>query len=402
MRILFLSRWYPFPANNGSKLRIYNLLQGLKQCHDVTLLSFAEPAEVQRSKEDQNQQDNQARTKAAKRDQVHVIPWQPFDPRRTRTRFGYFSPTPRSVIDTYSAEMACALRQLLSAHPIDLVIASQFDMAVYSPTFRHLPAIFEEVESGVLYERFQGATSALQRMRHGLTWMKHRRFLAALLANFQLCTVASPQEKQILLDCVHPKQRVEVVPNSVDVQSYRNVRPVKQANTIIFTGAFSFVPNYAAMQWFVGEVFPLVKAQVPNTQLVITGDHANKPLPAGEGVTLAGYVDDVQTMVASATVSIAPLQTGGGTRLKILEAMALRTPVVATTKGAEGLEAVSGQHLLIADRAEEFAAAIISLLRSTELQNKVADQGYRLVSAKYDTAVVVPSFLNLVGQFAPS
>jgi polysaccharide biosynthesis protein PslH len=401
MQILFLSRWYPFPANNGSKLRIYNLLQGLEENHDVTLLTFAEPAEVRLFREGQNQQDDKAWTKKAKRDQVHVIPWQPFDPRRIRTRFGYFSPTPRSVIDTYSAEMACKLRQLLSTNHIDLVIASQFDMAVYSPSFRHVPALFEEVELGVFYERFRGATSALQRMRHGLTWMKHCRFLASLLANFQLCTVASPQEKQILLDRVRPKQRVEIVPNSVDVQSYRKVRPVKQPNTLIFTGAFSFAPNYAAMQWFVGEVLPLVRAQVPDTHLTITGDHAGKPLPAEEGVALAGYVDDVQTLVASATVSIAPLQTGGGTRLKILEAMALRTPVVATTKGAEGLEAVSGQHLLIADRAEEFAAAIIALLRSTDLQNKVADQAYRLVSAKYDTAVVVPSFLDLVGQLAP-
>ncbi|MCC6456193.1 MAG: glycosyltransferase [Caldilineaceae bacterium] len=395
MRILFLSRWYPFPPNNGSKLRIFNLLHGLQQRHDVTLLTFAEPAEVRLAEEEQR-----GRGVNVQDAKVQVVTWRPFDPRRVRTRFGYFSPTPRSVMDTYSLEMARKIQQLMATDQIDLVIASQFDMAVYSPIFRHLPALFEEVELGVLYERFLGAKTLGQRMRHGLTWIKHRRFLASLLANFQLCTVASPQERAILLDRVQAHPHVEIVPNSVDVQSYRTVQPVKQAHTLIYTGAFSFAPNYTAMQWFVGEVLPLVRSQVPEAQLIITGDHAGKSLPTQEGVTLAGYVDDVHSLVASATISLAPLQTGGGTRLKILEAMALRTPVVATTKGAEGLEVVSGEHLLIADSPQDFAAAVVSLLRSTELQNRLAENSYRLACAKYDTAVVVPFFLDLVTHTA--
>ena len=103
------------------------------------------------------------------------------------------------------------------------------------------------------------------------------------------------------------------------------------------------------MQWFVGRVFPLILEQIPDVELIITGDHANLPLPKTQNVTLAGYVDDIKSLVASCDVSLAPLWSGGGTRLKILEAMACGTSVVATSKGAEGLLVQNGRHLLITD-----------------------------------------------------
>jgi len=133
-------------------------------------------------------------------------------------------------------------------------------------------------------------------------------------------------------------------------------------------------------------------------RLFITGDHAGKSLPPAGNVTLTGYVDDVRPLVARAWASIVPLRIGGGTRLKILEAMALGTPVVATSKGAEGLEVRHGKHLLIADGPAAFADEVMRLLRDAELRAALAANGRRLVAERYDWATVMPGFLELVEQ----
>jgi glycosyltransferase involved in cell wall biosynthesis len=150
------------------------------------------------------------------------------------------------------------------------------------------------------------------------------------------------------------------------------------------------------MIWFVRDVFPLILKQVPNAQLIITGDHADLPLPSNQNITLAGYVNDIKGLIASSTVALAPLWSGGGTRLKILEAMAIGTPVVATSKGAEGLDAVSGEHLFVTDEPVEFAERIVSLLSNPDLRQKVARQAGLLVQEKYDWGGVLPGLLRLL------
>src|SRR3989304_6090235 len=144
------------------------------------------------------------------------------------------------------------------------------------------------------------------------------------------------------------------------------------------------------MVWFLEEVYPLIQAQVPDLSLTITGDHADLPLPPASNVTLTGVVDDIRPLIASSSVSLVPLQAGGGTRLKILEAMALGVPVVSTLKGAEGLEIRSGEHLLIADTPEAFAENVIRVLRDPALRKGITDRARRMVEEKYDWAVVMP------------
>lgn len=386
MRILFLSPWYPYPTNNGSKLRIYNLLRGLAPHHQVTLLSFA----------DQPQVDLTYPELRSLCSEIQVAPWKPFQPHSWRARLGFFSLTPRSVIDTFSPEMAQRIKQALTERSYDLIIASQAGMAGYGAYFGGLAALFEEVELGVPYESFIRAGSVRARIRHGLTWAKHRRYLAGLLQYFGACTVVSDQEQQLLSSTIPIYKAIEVIPNCISLADYSNVCQTPQPKHLIFTGSFRYSANHDAMNWFLQEVYPYLQSQVPDVRLTITGDHANLPLPPAANVTLTGFVDDIQSLVASAWVSLAPLRVGGGTRLKILEAMALRTPVVATSKGAEGLEAKSGQHLLIADTPQEYAEAIICLLKDSQLRQKLVNNAYQLVSEKYDWAVAMPRFLNLI------
>jgi glycosyltransferase involved in cell wall biosynthesis len=140
------------------------------------------------------------------------------------------------------------------------------------------------------------------------------------------------------------------------------------------------------MEFFLRDVFPLIKAQRPNVRMSITGGYDGVPvsrLPMGDGVELTGYLPDIRPAVAQSWVSVVPLRMGGGTRLKILEAMALGTPVVSTAKGAEGLEVTHEEDILIADAPDDFAQAVLRLLRDEDLRASLSAAGRRLVAERY-------------------
>jgi glycosyltransferase involved in cell wall biosynthesis len=392
MKILFLSNWFPYPPSNGSKLRIYNLLRGLTQFHEVALISFAEAPEIE-----SGIHELQSICKA-----VHVISRKTYNPRSLQARLGFLSSTPRSIRDTFSLEMADCIRSLQGKEDFDLVVASQIGTAAYRQYFSQTPAIFEEVESGVLYEKFARADSAYLRFRHGLTWSKHRRYMSGLIKRFNTSTVASEQEKILLSDIMSGYRSIEVIPNCINLADYEPVQETPMPGSLIFSGSFRYHANYDSMVWFLEEIFPRIQTQVPDVNLTITGDHAGLRLPTYNRVTLTGFIDDVRPFIASAWISLAPLLVGGGTRLKILEAMALKTPVVATTKGAEGLDVKDGFDILIADTPQEFAEAVIRILSDNGLRQMLVENAYRLVLEKYNWPIVMPRFLELVQKTVQS
>lgn len=386
MRILFLSRWFPYPANNGSKLRIYHLLAGLAKEHELTLLSFYEP--------DEPAPDESGLSKYCQ--QIETVPWKAYAPKSWRAVRGFFSTWPRSLLDTFSLDMVEKIQEALAQNSYDLVIASQVDMAIYANFMQGLPAIFEEAEVGILYEKYVLSKSPWERLRHGLTWMKHRRFLNSILRHYRACSVVSERERQLLASAGIDEEKIEVIPNCVDLQGYANIQETPVPRSLIFTGSFRYQPNYEAMVWFLEQVYERLQDKFPDVQLTITGDHAGLPLPTREGVHLSGYVDDIRPLVARSWCCVVPLQTGGGTRLKILEAMALGTPVVATSKGSEGLDVQNGVHLLLADDPVAYAEAVACILADAGLRERIVCKARQLVSAQYDWAGVMPRLLNLV------
>jgi glycosyltransferase involved in cell wall biosynthesis len=389
MKILFLSRWFPWPTTNGSKLRIYNLLRGMADQHEITLLSFADhPSPDPKSPE---------LNKICK--QIQVVEWKPYQPGSRKAQMGLLSTLPRSIYDTFSLEMAQRIKTLNSEDGFDIVIASEIETACYREYFRDLPALFEDVEIGVPYDKFIFAPTLLHRIRSGLTWIKLKRYLHQLLPTYQACTVVSEKEKALLSQSIPDYQSIHVIPNCVDFKDYhQNDDP--QPNTLIFTGSFQYNVNYEGISWFLNEVFPRILLKVPETRLTITGDHMNRPVSQNVNVTLTGFVDDVRPMIARSWVSLVPILHGGGTRLKILEAMALRTPVVSTRKGAEGLDVQNGVDLLIADEPQDFANMVVRLLKEPELHHRLAENANKLVATNYNWSIVIPKVLNLIGEVA--
>lgn len=390
MKILFLSRWFPDPPDNGSKIRIVNLLRGLALHHDVTLLSFSDQPEMSRES---------SKVKAFCKS-IHVIPWKEFNPYRWRALAGFFSLKPRSIVDTFSPVMAESIVRTLDEENFDVVIASQLSMAAYYPYFRNTPALFDELELGLAYEGSASSPGWVRRILRRFTWFKFHFYLSRLLKHIRSITVVSEMERELVSRNFTEIKEVTVVPNGIDVDECTNVNAEPQPHTIIFTGSFRYRVNYEAMVWFLSEVFPLALEKIPTMELIITGDHQNLPLPSQRNVRLAGYVDNVRSWIASSTIAIAPLLSGGGTRLKVLEAMALGTPVVATSKGAEGLNAVNKEHLLIADTPEEFAQCILNLMSDWSLAKQISANARQLVKMQYDWGAVMPQFLRLVEKTA--
>jgi glycosyltransferase involved in cell wall biosynthesis len=386
MKILFLSRWFPYPIDNGSKLRIYHLLQGLAKYHTVHLLSFS---------------DDPSKAETEKVGEicgfVKAVPWKEFQPNSLKSLMGFFREKPRSLLDTFSDEMEKEIRQVLTQNHYDLVIMSQWQMTTYQHLFENIPTLIEEIEVGVPYGNYKDAVTFYSQLRTGLTWMKQRCYLKKILAENQYCTVVSEKEKS-LLKKIAPHSQITVIPNGVLLEEYSGISEERNPNRLIFTGSFRYLPNYEAMLWFVEQVLPLLHEQIPEIEVMVTGDTADLELPKCQGVNQVGFVDNLYSLIGQSSISIVPLLVGGGTRLKILEAMALKTPVVSTSKGAEGLHARADEHLFIADSPQDFAHKVIRLLREPQLSDHFAAKAFDLIQERYDWKVILPNFLKVIDE----
>ncbi len=393
MRILFLSRWYPYPADNGSKIRIYNLIRQLAARHPVDVISFyTEPVD-----------DWQIEGLKEYCGQVSVAPYRPFRPNRKDAILGYFSPQPRSLVDTHSEEIARLASEAGKSGAYDVAIASEIDMIQYILGLPVRVKIFEEIEVTTLYEQFFYQKQPLKRLRSGLTWKKLSRYLRNTLPRFDGVTVVSEQELERIREILPDYRSIEVIPNGVDTGYLSGDFGQPEAGTLIYNGALTYGPNFDAMAYFLEEIFPLIRAQRPDACLYITGKTEGVPLkalPQSDGVVFTGYLPDIRPRVAKSWVSVAPLRHGGGTRLKVLESMALGTPVVATTKGAEGLNLRAGEDILIADSPVGFASAVLRVLGDAGLRGQLSRAGRKKASAEYSWDTIGEKFIGFVEQAA--
>ncbi len=395
MRVLFLSTWFPYPCDNGSKLRVYHLLHALAQTHEVTLVSFA--FDTARPEQPGNMHTSCA--------DVHVVPLNPFMVNAASALHTFLSPHP------VASRPVPAMRELVSnvlrSYTFDVVVISTEVMAAYANAVpAGVPRILEEHNSMIRWarERYNEQSALLQRVRCWVSWRKQLWHEARSFTRYSLVTMVSEVDRQTTLDAVGADRiRVEVVPNGVDCRHnhYSSAQP--RPNTLVYNGALTYSANYDAMQWFLAEVYPRIKAQISGISLTITGSTKGVDLRAlalDESVHLTGYVDDVRLPVAEAMVCVAPIRQGGGTRLKILEAMALGTPVVSTSKGAEGLGGVDGEQLLIGDRPATFADAVLRVMSNSDLHKCLRRNARVLVETQYDWENIGAQFVALVEETA--
>lgn len=388
MRLLVLSSWCPVPAVNGSKQRAFALLRELARHHEIDLLTFAEAGE-----------ETHLHALAGLVRHCEWVRGNPHKPLgRLRAR-DYLGAMPRSYARSWSPAMA----RLAAGHAAhaDAVVAMQIGTAVYADAFRSRPSIFEEAEVDAIRGAISRAATPWSRAARRLAWGKYRRYVCRATRRFTATTVVSEAERALLVAGGADSSRVHIVPNGVDLDAPERADPFaapggrgaafapsRVPDRLVFAGAPSFAPNREAVDWFVEHAWPGLRARRPSARFHVTGETAGCDLSAwtAAGIDVEGFVDDVRAMVASAAVAVVPIWSGGGTRLKILEAMALGTPVVTTSKGAEGIDVEHGTHLLVADTPQSMVDAIVRLLDDAPLARRLASAARARVAERYTWA----------------
>ncbi len=391
MQLIFVSWWWPYPANNGSKIRIYNLLRQLACVHEVTLLSFAES--------DEATPDDIAhmRTFCHK---VEIFPKPHVQPGKIESLQGYLASWPRSMVYNYSPAVAERIQQIIKSTEIDLVIASEVDTLRYLEAVPGIPTILEEVQLTYYLNRVEEVGSAAG-FRAQLTLNKLTGALRKLHQQGTRFTVASESELVNIQRWVSPDAKPNVILNGVDTQTHQPSDIAPPPDTMIYPGAVTFNANLDAVSYFIQDVLPLIRQQAPQAEFTVTGKTGDvdvSNLRNQPGVVFSGYLPSVSDAVRQSWATVVPLRMGGGTRLKILESMALGTPVVSTRKGAEGLNVQDGSEILLADTPDEMAKILCDLFENPDLRAKIAVNGRKRVEQEYDWTVIGRQLLNFVEE----
>ncbi len=391
MRILAITSWWPEPADNGIKLRISRLLRALASADELHLLGMAQSPL------------DEAQRRAPLRycDSAAAAPAVAHAPTHAARVASLWRAQPASVRATWSEPFAELVRERAATLKPDVVVAFELSSAPYALLVPDVPRVLDDLEMATIYDGFAAATGR-RRLRAWLTWAKHRAYVRQVLRGFAAVSAVSAREQRLVRRLAAATLPVALVPNGADLPE-RQAFITPEPDTLIYPGALSYAANLDAMRYFVAAILPQLRAARPAVRLRITGRASADEriaLAAPPEVELTGFVPDVRPLVARSWAEVVPLRQGSGTRLKILEALALGTPVVSTSKGVEGLELEHGQHLLVADTPASFAAATLLLLGQPALRARLASAGQAAVAARYDWRVIGAQLVDLVRSVA--
>ena len=392
MRILWLKSDLLLPLDKGGKLRTWHLMRHLARSHEITYLAFAEPGTPRANIGGMSEV--AARVETITRS----------DPPKGSLRFfadaaaHLVDPLPYAVGKYRSRAYRAKLAQLLREERFNLLVCDFLFPAVNLPSRLPCPAVMftHNVESEIWRRHADTQTAPLQRLLYGAQYRRMLRYEGRALARFDGILAVSDADAHTFAR-LYPDamtRPVHVVQTGVDTEYFSpnaNPRSAVPPPQLVFTGSMDWLPNEDAMIFFAREILPLVRAEAPDVRLAIVG---RAPTPAVQkladdpAITVTGRVDDVRPYMEAATAYVVPLRIGGGTRLKIFEAMAMGKAVVSTTVGAEGLPLESGRHVLVADEPHTFARAVVRLIRDEERRLELGRAARTLVVERYDWSSV--------------
>jgi glycosyltransferase involved in cell wall biosynthesis len=318
-------------------------------------------------------------------------------PRFVRTVLrSWLSPLPADLwkcrIPALRKEVARRLRE----GTVDLCVADFLAAVPNVPAGEAVPTVlFAHNVEHVIWQRLgQVEPSRLRRALLAMEWRKMRRYEARACNRVGLTLAVSDVDRGILA-ALAPGARIEAIPTGVDTAYFAPNGEREAPAALVFTGSMDWYPNEDAMRHFMTSILPRIRVQVPDVSVTVVGRNPGPALrdAAGRaGVSVTGTVDDVRPYVAEAAVYVVPLRVGGGTRLKIYEALAMGKAVVSTSVGAEGLPLVPGEHFLQADEPATFADAVVSLIRNPPRRRSLGGAGRRLVEERYAWSQVAREF----------
>lgn len=382
MNILIIYPYIPYPIDRGTYQRTFHLLRELSREHTVDLIALSENGDRM---EHRHVFENFCRD-------VRFVPFQhPAWPKLIPHRL--FSRTPSSVQHWQLPQLADAIRDQLKHNRYDLVHVCDIVLAQYFLNeHQHIPLSIDRSRVDLQFQTQQAAFNARTLKDKFLAWeslLKMRWFEQRVARRSQQQILCGPDDESFVRQHISKTTALKVVANGVDLDYFRadaepearNARP-----TVLFCGAMDYTPNVDALRWFFDKIHDNLVQRVPELEVLIVGKAPTAEVQAHaqrRGVIVTGGVADVRPYYRRAWVQVVPLRIGGGTRLKIVESLAIGTPVVSTTIGSQGLGLAHGGNVLLADSADAFADEVVRALQSSPLRQHLRENGIRTAKARF-------------------
>jgi glycosyltransferase involved in cell wall biosynthesis len=398
MKFLIVTASLPYPPHQGGALRTYGILQGLHQAgHDIHLLSFQDSDALALAQTPLN----------AFCSCIETLPT-PGRSKSSRLRDLVFSGQPDIIRRLHAPEFMQRLFAMIAQNHYDVVQFEGIEVASYL-----LPLRQKDISARLCYDAFN-AEAALQRVIFEVDREDITRWVAAgysliqsgRIAQFEreLCqqadlVIAVSNEDASILREYRSDRRVSVVPNGIFAHEYAEASEQLELgqHALVFTGKMDYRPNVDAVFWFTEAILPLIQCHYPSAHLYVVGQ---KPHPRLDklrdvpGIEITGWVQDVKPYLHGASVYVAPLRMGSGTRLKILEAMAAQCAVVATSIAASGLRDDAQDALRVADAPQQIADAVVALLSDSHQRQSLGERASEYVRQHYDWSRLIPRLIQ--------
>jgi len=388
MKLLWVYSDFLHPTTRGGQIRTLETLKCLHRRHEVHYAGLWNP----------KLPEGPAR---AKEYASYVYPVERTVTEKTSPAFllqlakGLVTDMPVAVFRHRNDELRATVKRLRDEHSFDHVVC---DFLSSAPHFCDLSgvALFQHNVEAMIWKRHvEHAGSSLRRhyfQRQARLMLEYERQVCQSVKNIVAVSDADKEKMRELYGVL----RVAAVPTGVDVDFFRPPAEAPAATDFVFVGSMDWMPNIDAVVWFVNEVLPLIRSKIPDCSLAVVGRTPGREVvelaERNPGIRITGTVPDVRPWLWESKVSIVPLRIGGGTRLKIYEAMAARTPVVSTTVGAEGLDISPGENILIADHPDTFADACVRLVSDQRERRRLVDAAWQHVASKHSWEAAAAEF----------
>lgn len=392
MKILWLKTELLHPVDKGGKIRTYHLLKQLKADHHVTYLTLddgAAPADAAASASEYCH------------DLIRI-------PHLTRAKFsaGFYaelalnlaSSLPYAIRKYKSDAMTRAITEATAKDRFDVVICDFLAPAVNLPAGLRTPVVLfqHNVEAEIWRRHYEVQSNAAKKLYLYRQWRKMQRFEREACHRVDSVIAVSEADAR-MMERDYGVAKVYDIPTGVDVDFFRPTGTVQvRPNSLVFTGSMDWLPNEDAINYFTQQILPLIRNSIADVSLTVVGRNPSRGLvelaKREPSIIVTGRVDDVRPHMESAAAYIVPLRIGGGTRLKIYEALAMEKPTISTTVGAEGLDIKNAEDILLADTPEDFANTVVRVLKDQSFARAVGTRGAQTVRERYGWKQVAAEF----------
>ena len=392
MRILWLSHLVPYPPKGGILQRAYHLIHEVSKYHEVDLLAFHQP-NLMRPLFNSLEEGVQTSKKVLSTfcNKVEFV-----DIDSDQQRFGHYRLALKSLVtkDPYninwlkSSRFTDVLQEMLQSSDYDLVHLDTISLEPYFKYVKHIPTVLDHhnIESHMLLRRANKESNVLKKWYFRQEGKRLEKFEKQICLQVSLNITCSEMDKQRLLEIV-PNSKVEVIANGVDINYFKPDKSIVQEKRLIFIGTLNWYPNVEAVRFIAHKLWPALKLTIPDISVDIIGasppDDIVQLGAQQKGFRVHGFVDDILPFLNKAAVYVCPITDGGGTKLKILDALSMGKAIVANEIACEGIHVEDGKNVIFAESVDEYVDAIKLLIENKNLRSSMGSAARKLIEDEY-------------------